>query len=494
MKKLSLKGASWDSMFLSFAKVLTILFSLVSAKILSTGLTLTEYGTYSQANLVNSIGTSLILLGLVDALSYYFNRKNEKKDEELRQRIVNTVFFCEISVGLILAILIILGSDFIALYFDNPEVKHLLPIVSVLPTFANLIYFYKVLLVGTERAKIMSGLSLVLILIRIAAVYMAVYTVKNLLLIYAGILAMDIIQITVYEILMRKQKFGINPFRISVAHIKPIFAYGLPMGIYAITSAFTRELDKLVVGRMGGTEELAIYANCSKQLPVDIIVTSFSMVLIPYIYGRVTEGKREESIDLFSSYMKVGYYSVWTLATMLLITPATVISFLYSDLYVAGCPVFVLYVFDNMIRFASVHLILTAAGKTKQIMVYSIISLVLNLILNVLFYHLWGIIGPAISTLVVAFIYMFLILSDTKKTIGAKWSEVFDFKDLTVFTLSLVVMWYIAFVLNRFLVGIGLHAYISMIISMAVFGLAILGIHFKRIFAVLKKINSFKLQ
>ena len=63
MKKLSIKGASWDSMFLAFGKVLSMLFAIISAKIMSEGLSLTEYGTYSQANLVNSVGTSVLLLG-----------------------------------------------------------------------------------------------------------------------------------------------------------------------------------------------------------------------------------------------------------------------------------------------------------------------------------------------------------------------------------------------------------------------------------------------
>ena len=217
--KLKLKGASWDSMFLTFAKVLTILFSFVSAKILSTGLTLTEYGTYSQANLINSIGTSMILLGLGDALSYYFNRKDGDITEGLRRKIVNTVFFCEIAVGIILAAVIILGQNAIVLYFDNPAIRLLLPLVCVLPAFANLIYFYKILLVGVGKARIMSFLSLFLVVVRIIAVYLAVYTVNNLLLIYAVILFMDIVQITVYEIVLRRRGMGVNPFRISGSHI-----------------------------------------------------------------------------------------------------------------------------------------------------------------------------------------------------------------------------------------------------------------------------------
>ena len=480
-------------MFLTFAKVLTILFSFVSAKILSTGLTLTEYGTYSQANLINSIGTSMILLGLGDALSYYFNRKDGDITEGLRRKIVNTVFFCEIAVGIILAAVIILGQNAIVLYFDNPAIRLLLPLVCVLPAFANLIYFYKILLVGVGKARIMSFLSLFLVVVRIIAVYLAVYTVNNLLLIYAVILFMDIVQITVYEIVLRRRGMGVNPFRISGSHIKPIFAYGLPMGVFAITSSLSRDIDKLIIGRIGGTEELAIYTNCSKLLPLDIIVTSFAMVLIPYIYGRVSEGRKEESADLFSSYLKVGYYSVWTFGTMLLIAPETVISFLYADEYVAGTAVFVLYIFDSMLRFASIHLVLTAAGKSKLIMVYSISTMALNFVLNIAFYYAWGMIGPAIATLISAFVYTLLILISTIRFIDVRWSDIFKLREILPFVIALAVTWLLTRLLNDALCVWGVHAYISMIVSMATFGLTIAAFFFKKIFAVLKKINSFKL-
>ena len=493
MRKLNIKGASWDSMFLAFTKVLTLLFGILSTKILSTGLSLEEYGTYAQANLVMGTGASIILCGMGDALAYYFNNKDKSLDESLKARVINTVFFIEISLGVILSAAILLGQDLIADYFSNPAVTPLLWVVAILPLFSNVISFMQMLCISAGRAKWMSIYSIVLTVIRIAAVYLSVHVLDNTIWIYVTILVMDIITVSVYNFDIRKKGIKINPIKISPKHIKTIFAYGLPMGIYAITSTFTRDIDKLIIGGLGTTEDLAIYTNCSKLLPVDFFVTSFAMVLIPYIYTRVTEGRRAESVELFSSYMKIGYYSVWTLGTMLLISPASVISLLYDDIYVSGKTIFIMYVFDSMIRFASIHLILTAANKAKRVMAYSIISLVLNVVLNLVFFKLWGMIGPAIATLIVAVIYMLLILSDTTKTIQAKWTDVFDFKDLIIFIFTLAVMWCATYFLDMLLTGLGLHKYISLVISMAIFGFSILAIHHKRIFAVLKKINDFKL-
>ena len=271
MKKPSLKGASWDSIVLAFSKALSLLFSILSAKILSTGLSLEGYGTYAQANLVMTTGTSIILLGLGDALAYYFNTKKKEIDDSLRCKIINTVFFIECVLGIILASVIILGQGFIAGYFSNDAVKTLLPIVAILPLFSNIISLMQIMCVSIGRAKWMSIYNLVLTIIRIVAVYFAVYVIHDLVWIYVVILSMDVINIILYNWDVRKNGIKINPLRITFKYIKPILMYGLPMGIYSITSAFTRELDKLVIGRLGGTEEMAIYANCSKVLPLDFL-------------------------------------------------------------------------------------------------------------------------------------------------------------------------------------------------------------------------------
>lgn len=493
MKKVSIKGASWDSLFLSLAKFLTLLFAIVSTKMLSTALTLEEYGTYSQANLVMGTGTSIILLGLGDALAYCFNKSKTEIDDNKKAVVINTVFLIEISLGVLLALAIIAGKGLIADYFSNNAVSRLLYVVSILPMFSNVLYFMQLLCVSTGRAKWMSLYTVIMTVVRLGAVALSVYVLKDILWIYISIVLMDLVNISLYNMDLRKKGIRIQVFRFSSREIKPILAYGLPMGIYAITSSFTRDLDKFVIGRLGGTEDLAIYTNCSKILPLDFFVTAFAVVLIPYIYRRVSEGKREESIELFSSYMKVGYYTVWVLGMMVLIAPSSVISFLYADAYVAGKSVFVLYILDSMMRFASIHLILTAAGKAKSVMAYSLLSLGLNLALNILFYKLWGMIGPAIATVLVAFVYMLLILSGTKKIINAKWREMFDFKDIVCFVASLMLLWGASFCLNRILLGAQMHQYLAMFISMAVFGFSMLALHYKRIFSVLKKINSFKL-
>lgn len=491
MKKISLKGVSGDSMFLAFSKIITLLFGILTAKILSMGLTLTEYGTYSQANLVNTLCASLLLLGLPDALNFFYNNK-ESCDRESKEKYINTIFFIEISLWAILFGVIIFGRGLIAAYFGNDAIKALLPIVALIPVAANSISLYHVLYVSIGKAKIMAILNLFTTTIKIPFIYLAVYVFENLIWIFVTIFALELIQIAFFIVFLGKKGIRINPFKFSSSKIKKILAYALPMGIYALTATVTRELSKLVVGRLAGTEQLAIYTNCSKILPLDFLVTSFAVVLIPYIVRYVTSKDKEKSKVLFSEYLKVGYYSVWILGAMVLIAPETMISFLYSDEYVVGKSIFIIYIFDSMIRFASMHLILTSANRSKNVMIYSLVALGLNLVLNIAFYYMFGLIGPAIATLVVAIIYTYLILDKSIKIIDTRWRDVFNIKEILWLVFTLVCLWGAMFGLNILLVKLGLHRYLSMILCMAIFGFSALGIHFKKIFAILKNINSFK--
>ena len=493
MRKINLKGASYDSVFLAVSKVLTMAFGIVLSKILSVGLSLEDYGTYSQANLITSIGTSLILLGLGDAVNYYYNKRDKNIDDSLRHRVVNTVFFIELLFGIILAILIIAGQNMIVDYFSNPSLKILIPIISLIPMLGNIIYFYQVLYVSVNKAKMMAVYNLIIIIVKIISAYIAVYVIKNILWIFVVIVALDILLLLIYNLSLRRTNVRINYMKIAPEYIKPIFAYGLPMGIYAMTSTISRDVDKLVIGRLADTETMAIYSNCSKILPFDFLVAAFATVLIPYIVKYVTEGNKEESVKLFSMYMKIGYYSVWLLGAAVLIAPEAVISFIYAEEYVVGKAVFVIYILDSMLRFASMHLILTAASKTKTLMLYSLASLALNFILNIVFYYMWGPIGPAVATLITSLLYTWAILGKTIKVIDSKWKEIFNVKEILIFVISLVCIWIPSNMLYRLLNHLGMNHHLSMIIAMMIFCLISFAIHLKKIFSVLREINKFRL-
>ena len=126
-------------------------------------------------------------------------------------------------------------------------------------------------------------------------------------------------------------------------------------------------------------------------------------------------------------------------------------------------------------------------------MLYSAGSLILNLVLSVLLYHLLGLMGPAIASLLSAFAYTWLVLRKSMKLMDAKFTDMFDLKEIGWLLLSIGILWAVCSFLYERLVSSGVHMYIAMIASMALFGCSALAIHFKKIAKILKEINTFRI-
>ncbi|MBS5215223.1 MAG: oligosaccharide flippase family protein [Clostridiales bacterium] len=493
MKKISMKGAAWDSVFLTVVKFITIFTAILQTKVLSIGLSLTDYGTYSQANIVVSISVSILLLGLGDAINYFFNDSSGKYSKEQRIQLVNTIYMIELIAGIVLVCIVLFARDLIAQYFSNEALKIVVVIISIKPMLDNMIYFYQILFVSTGKAKVIAIRNLIVSILKVISIFIAVHIFKSVIAIYISLIFLDILQLIFFAFLFSKKEFIISPIQCNFRFVKEIMKYGFPMGIFALTNTLTRDIDKLIIGYMSDTETVAIYSNCSKVLPFDIIVVSFATVLIPYIMKYISQNQLENSILLFKNYLKIGYYTVWTFGAAVLVVTKQAICFLYSSEYLVGEPIFILYVVDSMIKFASMHLILTASGKAKLLMKYSAVSLGANTILNIIFFKIFGTVGPAISTLVVTTVYTVSILNKSTSILKAKWKDIVDIKDVLSFVFGLAMMAAAFYMINKVLLLLKLNQYIAMILVMGGFAIVIVLIYRKRICNILKSINSLKL-
>ena len=501
MKKISFKGASWDSIFLAVTKIVTTLASIIEAKILSVGFNLTDYGTYSEIHVVISICTALLLLGLGDALNYFYNNQSTGYDKEKRIRFVNTIFALELIAGIILALGLFFGRGLISGYYSNPDISPLIIFIAFRPMIANMISLYQILFVSVGRAKIIATKNLILSLINMGVLIVSVYIFHNIRAVFICTLTVSVFQLLFFALYFGKKEFLLSPRKVDFSLVKKIIPYALPMGVYALTSTLARDTDRLVIGFLSNTETVAIYTNCSKILPFDIISASFATVLIPYIMRYITGGDGR-SISLFKNYLKIGYYSVFIFGFGTILVTHQIIPFLYDSKYLTQTSIFVfiLYVIDSMLKFASVHLILVAAGKTKTIMGYSLFVLGANVILNVALFYLFGLIdpsfamvGPAVSTLIVTAGYTLAILNQTRKILNTTWNKLFDARDLFLFIGCIFAVGGATYFVKYWLLKTPLNEYIVMFISLALFAGSILILFHKRILTAIKTINSLKL-
>lgn len=485
------RGAAWDSVFLAAVRMMGILVSLIQTRILSSVLSLADYGSYAQAMLVVSMGASAIMLGFGDGVNYFFNHRGAGSEVQ-RQRYVNALFALESGLGLICAGVMAVLSPLWAAYFDNPRLKGLLMIVAIKPLLENWAGLYQVLFVSVGRARLIAIKNFVLYVVKLLVTVVAVCIVENLELLLILWVFMDGIQCLWMTGWFEKTGHHLRPAVGDWQCVKTILTYCLPMGVFAMTQGLTREMDKLVIGRMGGTELLAIYANCSKILPFDIVPSAFATVLIPHMMRYLSTENHEKAIVLFKNYLKIGAYTVWIMGGAVLVTHRSVIDFLYSERYLSGRWIFVLYVLDSMIRFAGMHLILTSGGQAKYLMGCSLGALVANGALNVIFYRWMGPVGPAVATLCVAVGYVLVIMKRNLWVLRARWSQVIDIRALVGWIAELSISAVALAFLRSWLMAKDLHEMIVMFMGMIIYA----GVNFliirKRLWAAFGAINGLK--
>lgn len=489
MNKMNFRGISFDAVLLTFVRLLTTILGIFSTMLLSKSLSLSVYGTYAQANLVISIGTSFSILGLSDGINFFFNKAQNDIEG---QKSVNTIFSVQMLIGTSVGICILIFSDIIIRYFQNENLAGLFIYIAFRPLLNNLLAMLQNLQVSIGKTKVIAGRNVIVAGIKLVAIYLAVNVFNDIRTIFLILLVLDGLIVLYFGISFSKEKYTINFFDIKVRLIPQILKFCIPMGLFVLTNSLSRDIDKFCIGRLGGTEELAIYTNCSVILPVDIISTAFLTVIIPVMTRYIASGDYARGSDLFSYYIQIGYLTTATFSVAIITLSSEVILFLYGEQYLAGKTVFLLYMVVTIFRFANLSLVLSAKGETSRLMGISIVGLIANTFMNIAFYRLMGFVGPAVATVVITGTTVLIMLKRSIEILHTNWNKVFNFKKLAVYILELFIISFAFRQVANYLRSLS----ISIIGTILIAGGGICGIvfllNYKMLFSLLKQVNQLK--
>lgn len=458
MKK---SNQSIDALLLSCVRFSTIVINIVSSAILSRLISLEAYGTYSTANLIVSTAANLTILGMMDAVNFFYHQQVLNKRDCL-----HTIGFLQCFVGVLCAAVIWLSRTLITNYFSNPMLEGVYIYILFRPLLENLSNSLMSLQVSIGKARAVGIQSILFSAGKLCAILFTVSVSENIATILAAYLIMDAVTVCYYYNSFKAADFGINPLLFKKNLIIPILRYAVPMGVYVMTNALARDLDKLVIGYYESTTQLAIYTNCATLLPLGIISSAFLTIIFPTMTRLIQQEKYEPARMLFRDYLSIGFISTSILAAACMILAEEAILLLYGEKYLAGKPIFLLYLLVDLIKFANISLVLSAKGKTKNLMYLSVGMLAANGILNLLFYRYMGVLGPALATVVTTLGTSVILLKESGKILGISFVRLFDWKKLGKFTLWLIIasalasrlrmilfQWNIGFVLRLLIVG-----------------------------------------
>ena len=174
-------GASFDAIMLTFVRIVTMLISMVTFKVLAVTFSLEEYGTYASVMLVATTTVSLTVLGLTDAVNYFYVKE---LDSEKGKVYVYTIFCIQCVIGFASGILLICFKNPIAAYFKNSG-------VAFSPLLTNVSNMLQVLFVTTKKAKVIAIRNLIISVLKIVLVTIACIILRSILAVVLITLTLD---------------------------------------------------------------------------------------------------------------------------------------------------------------------------------------------------------------------------------------------------------------------------------------------------------------
>lgn len=445
------KGASGDSILMTIVNLVTLCFSLIMTKILSVNLSLQQYGTYSQVMLLVSTIGSVTIIGMVDGLNFFFF---QEKDENERNKYISTIFFLLYLIGAFSFIIVLSCSIPISIAFDNPDLKPLIFFAALLPILQNSTSLLQIMFLALGKAKTIAFRNFIISILKLFVVILICYKFNNIIILLIFLILSEIIQNIYFLIILRKNNCIINVFKYDKALIKKILFYCIPLGISTIMKTLNRDADKYIIALFTDTETLAIYTNVSKMLPFNIVMSSFATVLLPYIIKMVKNKMFKNTIRIYKSFLSISYTITTILAVGAICVAPELIKLLYGEKYLNSnfsIYVFVIYILVDIFNFLNIVTILNALGKSKEIMLITIGSFVLNIILNIVLFYALGKVGPAIATLIITIVQGGLIQILSAKGLNSNVFKFFDKKHLVFFVIEVSMFYMLAYISKQFL-------------------------------------------
>lgn len=483
------KGASADSLLLAFVKFFTLGTGIVNTMFLSHSLSLAAYGTYSQGNLIVVLCADATILGLADAANYFFNRESASgrtKDY------VNTVFTTQLVVGAMTTAGILVGQGAIVGYFDNPLLQPVFVYIALRPMLTNMTSVLQVLVVSVGKAKAIAVRNAAFSFLKLIAVLFTALVTSDVVILFALLLALDLATVLWFWAIFRKDGFALRPIRLQTNLVKEILGFSIPMAVYVLATSLTRQTGALVIGANESTEVYAIYSNCAMALPLDVVSASFLTVMIPLVTRYIAQGERGRALELLRHYLAVGYQTTATFSVACLVVAPDLVRILFGEDYLPGLVVFRLYLIAAMVRFANLSLILSASGKTRTLMIVSIVSVIVNGAACLVGYGLVGFEGPALAAVVVNVVTMVALLSLSLSALEGRFSDAFEKRAVLKYLLTVACAGAIGFMVRNSLDWLGVPwAVAAVTVALFVVGSVFL-MNRKSISASLKAINSMK--
>lgn len=323
LKEKSISGFLWVFLDQVGGQLIGFLVSIVLARILVPE----DFGLIAMTTLFVNIGNTLMDSGLTSSLI---------RSKDNKQIDYTTVFYINVTVGILIYILLYFTAPFVADFYKSPVLEQILQVYTLTFIINSFFAVQKAILVKDMNFKYQLRISIPsLILSGVLGVYLAYlgWGVWSLVYMY---LVKSVIDGILYWLLIKWRPT--IEFSLSVAkyHLK----YGLNICISSLIHVLYTDLYNLFIGRVYNSAILGFYyrANSTKTLVVNNLSTALDKVLFP-VFAHI----QDDDVRLKQVYRRVMqqvFFWVCPILAYFLIMAEPIFTFVFTEKWLPAVPYF----------------------------------------------------------------------------------------------------------------------------------------------------------
>lgn len=338
----------------------------------------------------------LFATGFVDSVFYFISGKYAPN---ARKYVGNTLVNCSLIFLSILFFFHVLLKPYVLVHTE------LAPYLSEIGAYLVIILFLCInltahnVLVGTDQSAAASGLRLFQYLLRALAIaatlfYGLITSIYQLILL---MIFLEAFQTLLYGLALLNR--NLLSFHIRGIEAKLQYKYVLSLGIAGLIPFINASLDKIMISAFLGPSSFAIYSISAIELPIaGIIIAVFGSVFFASYVKYAESNDYRSMAQLWHKCSLHGAIVNIPLGISVFLFSDILYQLILPDAYFEGHRVLGIYALLLLLRFNSPDVLAKALDRNTIIVEAAVVSLIVNIIGNLIFIKTLGLWGAALAT------------------------------------------------------------------------------------------------
>lgn len=350
IKQEMIKGVFWTAIQKYSGLVIQIIVTAVLARLL----TPEDFGVIAVSTVLIAFFTLFTDMGIGPAI---IQKQDLTKDD------LNSIFSFTILGGIVLALIFFIASSPIGNFYKENSLILICQILSINLLFAAWNIVPNALINKNKRFKFIAKRTLILQLISGIISIIAAY---NGLGVYSLVIPPIITSTGVFYFNYKEYPLKLNT-KIKISALKKIFSYSSYQFLFNFLNYFSRNLDKLIIGRYFSMNELGYYEKSYRlmMLPLQYVTNVITPVMHPILTSLQNDYKT--LTDKYNSIIKLLSTISFPLGIFLYFAANDIIYIIYGDRWENAIPVFKILALSLPLQMilSTTGAIYQASGKTN---------------------------------------------------------------------------------------------------------------------------------